>query len=46
MNFDELAWTPDGVVDPDASAPSLFTALEEQLGKTTSWTLRDARHTS
>jgi uncharacterized protein (TIGR03435 family) len=32
-NF-ELRWTPDGVSpdSPEASAPSIFTALQEQLG--------------
>jgi uncharacterized protein (TIGR03435 family) len=28
----ELKWTPDNVQTPDASAPSLFTAVQEQLG--------------
>jgi uncharacterized protein (TIGR03435 family) len=28
----KLEWTPDGVVNTDSNAPSLFTALEEQLG--------------
>jgi uncharacterized protein (TIGR03435 family) len=28
----ELKWTPDNVQAPDASAPSLFTAVQEQLG--------------
>jgi len=32
-NYDfKLEWTPDRVLNPDAVAPSLFTAVQEQLG--------------